>query len=380
MKDSISPFTFYIHMKKSAEQRGFKRITILTLLSLIINIFVVAYLVRPSPVNALQPYEAGMLLYRMGASRAASSTDPVLIVIKPQSSTTEGKMKISFASGFSIGATVVISTVGLPGTFNQEVLTTIPIGSNSLGTVSVTDVTFTVTDLANTVSLFGALITSGITNPSAAGSVSLYTSTIQTQTAAGAAMDSARVSSQVTSASGDQVTVTASVPPTFSFTLASNTIALGSLTTTAPSTGNVAVSISTNAPNGWVAWLRGANQGSVTNASLLSAVASDSISSNGTLNAGSCSAFSAGTTFYQVTSSITTAGTGTSGSEVAGYNCNGTTTGGTIGKGSYAEVARSSGANAGGVLTLIAQGAMGTLSKASDDYTDTWDVVGAGNF
>lgn len=367
-------------MKKRSEQTGFKRITILTLLSLIINIFVVAYLVSPSQVNALQPYKAGMLLYRMGASRAASSTDPVLIVIKPQSSTTEGKMKISFAAGFSVATTVVISTVSLPGTFNQEILTTIPITSNSLGIVSVTDVTFTINDLANTVSLFGALITSGITNPSTAGSVSNYVSTIQTQTAAGVAMDTARVASQVTSASGDQVTVTASVPPTFSFALAANTIALGALNASTVTTGNVAVNITTNAANGWVAWLRGVNQGAVTNASLLSAATSDLVSSNGTLNGGACSTFAAGTTFYQVTSSITTAGTGTGGAATGGYNCNGTTTGGTIGKGSYAEVARSTGANSGAVLTLIAQAAMGSLSKAADDYTDTWDVVGAGAF
>lgn len=175
----------------------------------------------------------------------------------------------------------------------------------------------------------------------------------------------------------DQVVVTATVPPTFSFTLSGNTDALGTLTT-----GGVAVSptprtvtIGTNARNGWVAWASSA----LTNGGLRSTTASYTIPSNCSSGTGTNSTLSGGTEGYN---------TGLTSSHASGTGTITVATpfvGGSTGKGgglcgAFQTVASSNGTASSDVLTMTNNAAISTLTPAANDYTDTITVVGAGLF
>jgi hypothetical protein len=329
---------------------------------------------------------ASMVLYRMAVSRAASSTDPILIIAKPVTAIgTQSLVKISFAPNFSFAANATLITattapgggISIPMTFQNQVVTAWPLVSGSATGLSGTDVSFTAGAL-NASTLYGFFITAGVTNPgTTAGNP--YVSTITTQDSTVANVDSSRVATSVVVSSGDQVVVTASVPPTFSFSLGGNTIALGDLSTTATKNGNVVATISTNANNGYVTWLRGSAGSDGTNASLSSAGVSDTILSQGTID-NTCTSYVSGSAYYQLTATFShTAGNGTISTNPE-YGCGGSnTSGGTITK-LYQEVERSSGTASGDTVTLTALAAAASLNQAATDYTDTWTVIGAGNF
>ncbi len=368
---------------------GIKRISLLIIISLLLNIYFFAFLISPSQVQATDLTKAGMLLYRTATNRAVSTTDPILIVVRPSSNTpAEAQLRLDMSSSFTVAfassGTVVMSTSGLPGTFDQTVLVALPhTGTGSVIANSVTNmVTIPINNLnGDGGTLYGILITSGVTNPASAGSVSTYVSTISTRDSTGGVLDVKKAAIQITSGSGDQVSVTANVPPTFTLNLpsASQTLALGALSTTSVISGAVNFTVYTNAGNGWVAWVRGASNGA-TNAALKSTATSGTIESVGTLNSSGCQTLTAGTEAYQLDADLTTDATGGGTPSISGlYNCT-TTQGGVIGRATYAEVALSTGPANGDIITLNARVAIGNLTKAADDYADTWDVVGAGVF
>ncbi len=364
-----------------------RRITILVIFSLISNIFVLSIFTQQTSA-AVNLTQASMILYRMGVSRTTSVTDPILIIFKPVTVTGAGsQVKISFAAGFSplaatlVGTTAAVAgTIALPMTVQNQVVQAAPLVNSNSWTVSTTDVNFSTGALVAG-SLYGFFITSGVTNPTTTAS-NPYVSTITTvlSSASLTALDSSRVAVATTTSSGDQVTVTASVPPTFSFSLGSNAIALGDLSTSATVNGNVVATLSTNANNGYVTWVRGNGGGAALNSALASATVNSSIVSLGTPGGGVCTAYSSGNDYYQLTATYThPAGNGTI-TKNANYDCGvGFNSGGTIGK-YYQEVVRSSGTASGDTVTLYALAAMAALDKAATDYTDTWTVVGAGNF
>jgi hypothetical protein len=170
----------------------------------------------------------------------------------------------------------------------------------------------------------------------------------------------------------DQVVVTASVPQSFSFALSGNTDALGSVTTGAVSTSPTprTATVNTNAKNGWLVWAKDLNTG------LTSALAAKTVAST---TPGSNSTLSAGTEGYN---------TGVTQSQVGG---SGTITvavpfvGGALGKGGGLDatlrtLATSNGTANTAVLTLNNNAAIGVLTPAATDYTDTITIVGAGLF
>lgn len=324
--------------------------------------------------------EASVMLYRMGASVANSTTNPILVVYKPTSTATEGKLKLtltdSSSSGFTIDSTAANVTTSIsgvfPSTYQGESLTGVTITGNAAASVtdngSTTDIVFTTNDLTPG-TLYGFLITGGITNPSGAGA---QTGTITTMTGASAAIDSKQVGMYVTSATGDQVAVTATVPATFSFTLGANSIALGTLSTGSITSGSVTATINSNAGNGWIAFIKGDSS-----AVLSSASTGDTISST---NTGSPVTVVAGSKGYVVGVTSSQGGSSTGSLTVATeYVTNGTSNGGVIAT-SYEQVAQSTGVAGGDTITLAARVTISSTTKAASDYTDTWDVVGAGNF
>lgn len=352
-----------------------KRLTILVITALLFNVYLASFIAQPVQA-ASNLVSAGMMLYRMQQGTAVSSSDPILVVARPATTDTETQVRVTFAAGFSVAQTVLASTANLPTSFAGTAITSWPLTSSLAVSHNDNDlpVVFSSGDIS-TGTLYGFFITSGVTNPTSTGG---KTVTIATEKAGPTEIDSSRVGINIVGTTADQVVITASVPPTFSFALASTAIALGDLNTSAPVLGMTGFTVSTNANNGWTAWLKG-SQGGGTNAALHSTLGNEDIDSQGTV-AGACTAYSASNEFYNLDANVTTNGTGGGTPGIfTPYNCTNNTEGGTLAK-TFQEVAYSNGPGSLDAVGLTVMAAMSGINKAADDYTDTWTVVGAGNF
>lgn len=287
------------------------------------------------------------------------------VVIVPSSVGTENRVKLIFASA-TVGTgqsatttTIPTGTVALPGTLASSGAGT------SIVVTGVTDLTVGTTYAFNLV-IAGTGI--GISTP-AAGT---YLDTIQTLDSGNSVVDSTTVKSAIIT--NDQVVITANVPPTFTFTLSGNTdVFTTDLSSGAVSTTNgISVAVGTNAAKGWTGWVKSMNIG------LSSAVTGESIGTSGTINA-TPETCNVGTDCYVLSVGVT-AGTG-AGSLTADpeYAGNGTTTGGTFSL-NYQPFASRTGKTNGDTVWLKALATMIATKAAGNDYTDTWTVIGAGNF
>ncbi len=293
----------------------------------------------------------------------ASVTGNVLIVVKPATVATEGKLLVTFPAGFTVAASPTVNTTGLPTGVTALPGSITVAGAGQVATIS------SVTDLT-VGTLYGVNIATGITN-STAGT---YTTTIATQTSGAAAIDSTDVATRIIT--DDQIVVSAVVPPSFSFTLSGNTDAFtGNLDSSGiVSTAGKTVTIATNASQGWICWVKSANAG------LTSATTSQTIATAGSID-GSPSTLSTGTNGYVLDTDLTTdnaTGTGTVVIDPE-YNGIGTSSGGTLSS-SFQPVASANGTSAGDVITLIERSAISAVAAAAADYTDTLTVIGAGRF
>lgn len=355
-------------MKTSLLSRQTKRIIS------VVTIFVLLFPITTSlfPARAAALTEA---LMRLDTMRASQTDVQILVVIKPASTATEASIRINFATGYGVDSTagnITTSTASLPSTVQGETLISWPsIGSTASG-VSGQQVDFNSGELtAGT--LYGFYITAGIDTP---GSTGQYINTLTTRTSGPADIDISKVATRIITS--DQVVITATVPPTFSFALGANstTFATDLDTTSVNTATGVTVTIGTNAAKGWVTWLKSANAG------LDSVTASQSIDTAGSIDAACTTVDVTGGhgDFYQLDVDITTdegSGTGTV-SIPAEYNC-GATTGGTFSS-SFEEIATANGTTNGDVITLLARVSPSAIRAAATDYTDTWTVVGAANF
>lgn len=338
--------------------------------------FVVPFISKP--VHAASLTETAIRLNRMGAAVAASSTDPILVVIKPATVGSIAKVKITWptTNAFTVNSTAAnhtATTTGIPSTFQGETLSA-PTVTSPASNVTGGDVTFDVTGMSSASTLYGFFITGGITNP-AAGDAGTHTLTVSTLASGGTVIDSQTIAVDTVGTNGDQVTVTASVPTSFNFNINTATIALGPQSVNSVDTGSTTIDVDTNANNGWAAWMR--SEGLT--ATLTSASVGDTIGSTGTVN-GSVETVNAGTENYVVDVSVAP-GTGSTGVRtLAGeYDGNGTTTGGTLST-SYQEILYSTGQADSDTITLTVITAISGVTEAATDYTDTLEIIGAANF
>lgn len=358
-----------------------RRISLALLLVILLN--AVFPLLQSQQAHAANLTEASIRLDRMGALVAANSTNAkILVVAKVASTATEAKLKMTWpdstSNAFTIDATNTnhtTSTAGLPATYHGEALVSWPSIGATATTVTdngaTTDVIFSSGDMTPG-TLYGFWITGGITNPSN-GNAGTNSIVVTTQTGADADIDTASVAVDTVGTAGDQVTLTATVPPSFNFALSGPSIALGTLSTSARTTGNVTVDIDTNANNGWIAFMR--SEGAA--ASLASATTGDSISSTDT---GSCVTAAIGSKGYVVDVNAA-AGTSAGGvlTVASEYDCTDGQAGGVLAT-SYEQIADRTGVVNSDTLTLTAIATISPTTKAATDYTDTWEVVGAGDF
>ncbi len=327
-------------------------------------------------VDAATLTESSLRLDRMGAGVAAGASSKILVVIKPATVGSIAKVRLTWptTNAFTVNGTPAnntASTSSLESTYQGESLTA-PTVTSPASNVSGGAVTFDVTGMSSSTTLYGFYITGGITNPSA-GNAGTHSVLIETLNSGGIAIDSQTVQVDTVATNGDQVTVTGEVPSAFNFALGSNSISLGTMDVSTRSSGTVTVDIDSNAGNGWIAWIRSEGGSAV----LASAVTGDSISST---NTGSPVTTSPGTKGYVVDVSASQ-GVGSTGSLTIAteYDGDSTTSGGVIST-TYEQIAQSTGQAASDTLTLKAIVAISAVTQAASDYTDTWEVVGAGNY
>lgn len=323
-----------------------------------------ALVLGATPLFTQKTEAAGFQLSYIRLDRMTTSTaGNVLVVIRPATVATEASVRVTMPSGFTVAASPTVNTTNLPSGVTALPGTLSAAGAGQVVTIS------GVTDLTVGTS-YGVNIATGITNHASAGQ---YTASLETRTSVPATIDTSSNALRVIAS--DQIAITAVVPPTFSFSLSGNTDTFTADLDSAAvrSTNGQTVSVGTNAPRGWIAWVRSAN------AALSSTTSGESIATSGTIDAAP-STLSAGTSGYVLDADLTTSGSG-SGSVTIDAEYNGTTTsqGGTLST-NFQPFASRSGKTAGDVITLYGRAAISSVVAAASDYTDTWTVVGAAVF
>ncbi len=354
-------------MIKILSKSSFMSNTIRLQLRLLLVVFfaLMAGFVSVRPVHATQLTEAFIRLDRLTASTTTGGT---VCVKMTTTAGTDAKLKVTFPSGFTVNSTAsnwTVTTTNLPAGASA-----MP-GIGTATAVSSQVVTFPITDISSNSTLycFNFAASSTLTNHTAGND---KTGSISVTTSGDVEIDGGNYALSIIS--NDQVTVTATVPATFSLALGTNTQALGTMSTGSVSSGSgVSVTVSTNAANGWIGWVKSAN------AALNSTVTGDAIGTTGTVN-DSPSTLSAGTEGYVLDADLTTdggsGGTVTIDAEYLGAD---TSSGGTLST-TFQEFVTADGPANGDVVTLIPRAAISGLNQAATDYSDTLTIVAAGNF
>ena len=177
-----------------------------------------------------------------------------------------------------------------------------------------------------------------------------------------------------TGTNSEQITVTASVSASFSFALSGGSpgqsLALGTLNsgsvTTAPTP--VTATISTNARNGFISWVKGTNSDG-----LHSPTAASGISSPGTFPTVTDLASATGYGIFGTT------GTNTPSID-AGYTSGNSTSVGHVDNGQFDRIAYLTGQQSGTTFTINARAKPTATQPAANDYSDTLTVVASGSF
>jgi len=346
------------------------------------------------PAEAANFSNVSMRHSRMAISIAANGTDPILVIVRSPTTANELSVGISFATGYTVNATpanITVSTASLPATYHGQAVTALPGIGSAATAVSGQNVTFAATNLT-VATTYGFYITGGITNPATTGQkvsrISTHTDGTPDFTSYTDAIDNSRVATWIVSDNGgatdsDQIVVTARVAPTYTLALSAQAItldtAIGSVEyPLGPQNAGVSpvtATVTTNANNGHIMWMK-ANSAS----GLTSATTGTSIAFSGTAADATPTTLSAGTEGVVVDVDLTT---NTSGSlSIAPEFLGASTSAGGTPSTTFQEIADADGpvGGAGDVVTILPRVAISTTTQSADDYTNTLTVIGAGDF
>ena len=344
------------------QKESLKKISLAAVLS------VGAFMAYAQTASAADLTSAMVKIDRMKVSTATTGT----ICATPTSTATEAKVNVTFPAGFTVSTTVGNWTVD---TNNLPNGTTAWVGIGTATAAVGQVVTFPSGELAAaTQYCFNFTNTAALTTPgSASGNL---VGSVTTTTNVPANIDTGQYALAVVA--DDQIIVTATVNPIFTFALSGNSDTFSSALSPSSvvSTVGKTVTITTNSDSGWVAWAKSSSK-------LTSSSAGATIDAVGTVN-DSAQALTTGSNGYGLDVDITTDSTTGDGavSQAAGYGLeyNGTpTTVGTLAT-SFQPIAASNGTTGGDVLTLIERATISAVTPAASDYTDTLTVIGAGRF
>jgi hypothetical protein len=324
---------------------------------------------------SLSPAYAGNLTstyIRLDRMKTGVASNMRVVFTTSSTVAVEEKLKISLQDAHTIALAGSITasvatcptetgTTALPGTFTIT-------ASNGAGTkhVTLSGLTDLTVSTAYCVDINGA-----ITNNGAAGQ---YKTTVETQDSSTAQVDLTKVALRIIA--DDQIVVSATVPPSFAFTLSGNTDTFTTdLDPGSPlATTGRTVTIATNGPSGWITWVKDSNQG------LRSAIAGNyTIATTGTVDAAP-STLVAGTEGYVLDTDLTTDAAGGCTVTIDPEYDGGANAGGTL-SATFQPVADcDGGTSSNDVITIVEKASISGATPAAGDYTDTLTVVGAGRF
>jgi hypothetical protein len=345
--------------------------------ALFVAVALVATLITPDLASATALKQAGVRLGRLGIS--ATANNDALVTFKLNNTPTSvRKIRVVFPASFTLTTGAVTVTVGsfpnTPASITSFPGTLTATSSNTTHDVIVT----TTSSTLDATSLYGFYIPTGvITNPATAGQ---YVGSVDSQDTGGSQVDTTPVAMYIygASANQDQVTVTASVSPTFTFALGANADTVPPADTSAPVTSpGVSLTITTNAPLGYTAYVKSSN------AALTSSKAGSSIAT-GSFNGTPDSVVAVPSSIYTFVPSTTSACATSCGGSIAydgEYNGITASTGGSFNTaGTFASFVSRTGYTGGDVFSLKERVAVTAAQAAANDYTDTLTVVAAGNY
>jgi hypothetical protein len=282
---------------------------------------------------------------------------------------TETKVMVAFPSTYTINTTEAnwsVTTTNLPaGTFAWPGISA-PTGASDADNTAKT-VLFVSGDLADDTKTYCFNFSGTNTLTTAASTANNEQAYVKTVMAGPADVDLTNIA--LTTVTNDQITITAVVPPTFVFTLNGNTDSFtGNLDpATIKSTGGRTVTVTTNAPGGFIVWAKGDFAG------LHSATA----------GVGGPETLSVGNEGYYLDVDASIVAGGCLNTPDIEYDGAGTTQGGAIFTTFKAIDACTGTAPATAnleVITLVERVEISGATPAGTDYSSTISVVGAGNF
>jgi hypothetical protein len=332
----------------------------------------------PQTAYAASATEAILRLDRMAVSTTTGGT----VCWKTATVATEATVVVTFPTGYTVNGTTsnwpTTVTNLPPDPATGTAATAWPSIGSTASSVAGQVVTFASGDLtANTFYCFnfGDATHFPVTNPGSPASS--QQANIVTNTSTPTQIDIGKVALAVIA--NDQVTVTATVPPIFTFSLLSNTDSFPTdLSTSAVtvSTG-VNIQVGTNAKGGWTIWIKDANQG------LRSSTTLHTIP---TVVGGTAQTLTTGQEHYGIDGTIASNPGGGSGgvctaATTAPYNGNLTTTAGQA-FAAYQQLAACTNgvSSTNDQVTMQELATIASNTPAGSDYSDIITVVGAGNF
>jgi hypothetical protein len=349
--------------------------------SIFVAISFLIALLLPAVASASQLTQASVRLGRLG--EGATTSNDLLVTFKLNTTPTSvSQIKVTFPSGFTItSGTPTVSTSNFPST--PAGITAPPgtlsatatgAGAGAGGTIVVSGLTSG--SLTNS-TLYGFDIPTGtIQNPGTAGQ---YNVTVESDNSGGGTIDltTAPVYIYGSSANGDQVAVTASVAPNFSFSLSGNSDTVPQVNPTSIATSaGVSMVVSTNSPLGYTAYVKSAN------GALVSATSPSTPIPTGTYNGTTPDTMTAGTSRYDFVPSTGTACSLCTGSLTYNgeYAISDGTHGGAFNGTSFAAFVSRNGYTNADTIVLQERVTVANTVGYANDYSDTLTVVAAGNY
>jgi hypothetical protein len=348
-------------------------------------IVILASFALQNSVAATQLTRASIRLGRLGPS--ATVGNDALVTFKLNTTPTSvAKIAITLPSGFNI--TAGSPTPAITGFPNTPASITAPPGTlTSTATSSGTNLggTITVSGLTSAsltaTTLYGFIIPTGTVQNPATGATQ-YNITVTSQNSGGTAIDTTTTPVYITSAIGDQVVVSGSVAPSFSFSLSANTDTIPKVDpTTIQTSGGVTMAVSTNSPLGYTAYVKSATNSLTSATSPATPICTGSPTCTNSFD-GAPDTIAAGTTKYGFVPTTGTACTSCTGSLTYDPEyaiADGTHSGGFNGT-SFASFVSRNGYTNSDQITLKERDAVANTIGYANDYTDTLTIVAAGNY
>lgn len=311
---------------------------------------------------------------RMKTSTATTGT----VCAKPATVATETSVKVTFPASYTVSVTVgnwtvsTATTTGWPAGAVAWPTISAPTGTGEF-IISGQAVNFGSGDLTvGTLYCFNWTNTAALTTKATATNDN--TGTVITQTTGGAASDTGNYATATVT--NDQIAVTATVNASFSFSLSSNSAALGTLLTSTPVAATaINASVSTNATHGWQMWAADL-AGTV---GLTSTTASKTIAYSPTVGS-AAAALSTGVEGYNLGAGTASGTTCTGVTDDANFASGGVSFKGGGLDGTLRTLAVSTGVANACALPLTVNASISATTPAATDYAGTMTVVAAGNF